>query len=84
MDEGVCKGLKMAYFEMEPNFAVQNFKNYARYDHNSFSRLEIHIRGIPTPNGLVISFVDPKGVGKNHFFSPRKGSWNNRVQISFS
>ena len=53
---------------MGPNIVVQNFKNYERYDHNSFSRVEIHVRWILISNGLVISYVDPEGGGENYFF----------------
>ena len=68
---------------MGPNFVVQNFKNYERYDHDSLTRVEIHVRWILNSNGLVISYVDPEGVGKNHFFPAGGRCWNNQVQIEF-
>ena len=82
MTENIQNSPQYVKICMEPNFAVQNFKKYVRYNHNSFSRVEIHVRWILISNGLVISYVDPEGGGKP-FFPPGGRSWNNQVHFLF-
>ena len=62
------KHVFLAIFNVFLNFSQQGLTPHKHYDPELLWNLLKHIGGPLISNGLVISYVDPEGVGKNHFF----------------